>query len=154
MEIFTETSTSSTTNSINQSYLGNSTVIGLSQFASPFTSPFTSPQISPRTMNFNRGGCVCDCECYKRSNYATLAPRKPVLVEKKLVNICRHFSSCHLNGKSCKCPEVFSPLESIEEDPTLSGQSGQSGQSGSPTNGEGLIRCNSFTFETTTNTKN
>jgi hypothetical protein len=144
---------SSSTSSINTFYLGTPTMISL----------LPSPQISPRTMTFNRGGCECNCECYKRSNYATLAPHKPVVVDKKMIKICKHFSSCPLRGKSCEYPDVFSSpsdednysdpgdsilsqnsrLGSIDEDST------HSERSSSPTHSGSFKRCSSFTFEAT-----
>jgi hypothetical protein len=157
MENFTGSVSSS---SLNPTYLSAS-MLSLS------SSPLQSPQISPRSRTFNRGACRCDCKCYERSNYATLAPHKPVFVDKKMITLCKHFSECPFRGKSCEYPKTFSSsgdnhkednsdltysilpenskLHSIEEDIA------QSDQSDTTTNNEGIVRCSSFTFNITKN---
>lgn len=52
--------------------------------------------------------CECACECWKREDYQSLAPRKAGYKENtesingfSVVMACRHFASCRLNGTTC-----------------------------------------------------
>lgn len=67
----------------------------------------TSPSTPTKIRSTFSHGCGCVCDCWKREDYPSLAPRKTGYKEgtgqNRFVAIlaCKHFASCHLSGTTC-----------------------------------------------------